>query len=132
MVEPDGTFLTKASESLLGARAELAAGRYSNSANRSCYAVFQAAIHAILAEGIKRPDTADVWNHGWVQGQFNGLIINRRHRYGADLHSILGDNYKVRVRADYSRDAVSEAVAVRALRRAERLIGAIVQREQPS
>jgi uncharacterized protein (UPF0332 family) len=123
-----GTFLEKAQESVAGARAELNAQRYCNSANRSYYAVFQAAIHAILAESI-RPPRPDDWDHGWVQNQFNGMLINRRHRYSSDLRPVLGDNYKTRVQADYTPDEVSQTLAARALRRAERFVEAIVQRE---
>jgi uncharacterized protein (UPF0332 family) len=132
MIELGGTFLDKAKESLTGARTELEGGRYSNSANRSYYAVFQAAIHAILAESVKPPGRGDHWDHGWVHGQFNGLLIHRRHRYSSDLRAVLNDNYDVRVQADYTPNAVSEVMASRALRRAERFVGAIVQREEQS
>ena len=124
--------LSKASERLIGARAELSTGRYSNSANRSYYATFQAAIHAVLAEGIKQPGGSDVWNHGWVQGQFNGHLISRRHLYASDLRGVMNENYNVRVQADYSSKVVPEIVAVRALRRAERFVRAVIQREQSS
>jgi uncharacterized protein (UPF0332 family) len=128
VIEPGGTFLDKAHESLEGARREYQGGRYSNSANRSYYAVFQAAIHAILAERI-RPPREDDWDPGWVQGQFIGLLINRRHLYSTDLRQVLPDNYDVRVRADYTARAVTEVLSSRALQRAERFIAAIVQRE---
>jgi len=131
MIEPGDTFLDKARESLTGAAAELEAQRYSNSANRSYYAVFQAAIHAILAAGI-RPPRDDDWDYGWVQGQFSGLLIHRRRLYSADLRRVLSDNYEVRVRADYTTRAVTEILASRALQRAERFVGAIVQRVEES
>jgi len=107
VIELDGTFLDKARESLTGARAELEAQRFSNSANRSYYATFQAAIHAILAESI-RPPRPDDWDHGWVQSQFNGVLITRRHHFAPELRSVLGDNYKVRAQADYSTKLVSQ------------------------
>ena len=129
MIESEGTYLDKAQESLAGARAELDATRYSNSANRSYYAVFQAAIHAILAASIRPPGISGEWNHGWVQGQFNGQIISRRHRYPTDLRGVMNENYLVRVQADYSPKAVTQVVASRALRRAERFVRAIVERE---
>ena len=132
MIKVGGTFLDKARESLTGARSELDGGRYSNSANRSYYAVFQAAIHAILAEEIRSPGRRDHWDHGWVHGQFNGLLIFRRHRYGSDLRAVLNSNYHVRVQADYSPGAVTESVASRALGRAERFVGAIIQRQEQS
>lgn len=129
MIDASGTFLDKAQQSIAGARAELAAARYSNSANRSYYAVFQAAVHAILVESI-RPPRPDDWDHGWVQGQLTGVLINRRHRYSADLRAVLSDNYKVRVQADYTTQAVSETVPVRALRRAERFVEAVASSEE--
>jgi uncharacterized protein (UPF0332 family) len=131
VIDPGGTFLDKARESLEGARREHEEGRYSNSANRSYYAVFQAAIHAILAERIK-PPRADDWDHGWVRGQFNGLLINRRHLYSTDLRGVFRENYEVRARADYTTRAITEVVARRALQRAERFVAAIVQRTEPS
>ena len=132
MIEVGSTILDKARESLTGARAELDGGRYSNSANRSYYAVFQAAIHAILAEQIRPPGRGGHWDHGWVHGQFNGLLIFRRHLYSSDLRAVLNNNYDVRVQADYSPHAVTESMASRALRRAERFVGAIVQRQEQS
>jgi uncharacterized protein (UPF0332 family) len=131
VIEPGATFLDKARESLEGARREHQGGRYCNSANRSYYAAFQAAIHAILAERI-RPPREDDWDHGWVRGQFNGLLINRRHIYGTDLRDVLHDDYEVRARADYTTRAVTEIVARRALQRAERFVAAIVQRAERS
>ena len=129
MIAPGGTFLDKARESLEGARLAHAGGRYNNSANRSYYACFQAAIHALIATGIVAYRPNMHWDHGFVQGQFIGHLINRRHRYGTDLKSILIDNYDVRVDADYKDQRVREIVALRALRRAERFVAAIVQRE---
>lgn len=123
------TYLEKARESLAGARSELERGRYSNAATRSYYAAFQAAIHAIVGAGIKPPGKGDTWDHGWVQGQFVGLLINRRHLYGTDLRAILSENYELRVRADYTMRAVSQILATRALQRAERFVNARVQRE---
>jgi uncharacterized protein (UPF0332 family) len=131
VIEPGATFLDKARESLEGARREHQGGRYSNSANRSYYAVFQAAIHAILAERI-RPPRDDNWDHGWVQGQFVGLLVNRRHLYSPEFRNVLSDNYDVRARADYTARAITEVQASRALRRAEQFVAAIVQKTEQS
>ena len=65
-------YLTKAIESLLTAEIESINGRYNNCANRCYYACFQAAITALLSEGI-RP--AGQWNHQFVQAQFVGVLI---------------------------------------------------------
>ena len=129
MIQPEETFLAKARESLEGARLAYEGGRYSNSANRSYYACLQAAIHALLAEGISPPGRGTRWDHSFVHGQFNGLLIHRRHRYSSDLRTVLTANYDLRVQADYTSDAVSEMSASRALRRTEQFVAAIVQRE---
>ncbi len=73
MDQTTAIYLTKAIESLLTAESEFANGRYNSCANRSYYACFQAAIAAILNEGI-RP--GGQWNHPFVQAQFVGVLIN--------------------------------------------------------
>lgn len=129
MTASGGTFLDKARESLEDARLAHAGGRYNSSANRSYYACFQAAVHALIAAGIVARGQDTHWNHGSIQGQFNGLLINRRHRYGTDLKQTLALNYDLRAAADYTDRAVTEIAALRALRRAERFVAAIVQTE---
>ena len=42
------------------------------------------------------------------------------------------DKARERVQADYSPDAVTESMASRALGRAERFVGAIIQRQEQS
>ena len=128
MIDRGSTFLDKAMESLEDAREAYRGGRYNNAANRSYYACLQAGIYALLAEQITPPGRGTNWDHGFVHGQFNGILIHRRHRYSADLRTILPDNYEVRVQADYTAVSVSEVVALRALRRAERFVAAVAQR----
>jgi hypothetical protein len=79
MINPNLLFLEKAVESLTGAESEALNGRYNNSANRSYYATFQAAIAALILAGTRPPGGAD-WGHGYVAAQFDGLI-NRRKLY---------------------------------------------------
>jgi uncharacterized protein (UPF0332 family) len=90
--------LAKATESLLSAESEFVNGRYNSCANRCYYACFQAAIAALLGEGI-RP--AGQWNHQFVQAQFVGVLINQRKRYDAQLRRVLADNQSLRDKADY-------------------------------
>ena len=66
-------YLAKAEESLRTAESEFANGRYNSCANRCYYACFQAAIAALLAEGIR---ARGQWSHEFVQGQFVGVLIN--------------------------------------------------------
>jgi uncharacterized protein (UPF0332 family) len=89
MVERDSVYLERARESLAGAESEFVNHRYINSANRSYYAVYQAAIHALLAAGIRPPGATEQWGHDYVQAQFVGQLINRRKRYPADLRNTL-------------------------------------------
>jgi uncharacterized protein (UPF0332 family) len=118
-------YLTKAIESLLTAESEFANGRYNSCANRSYYACFQAAIAAILNEGI-RP--VGQWNHQFVQAQLVGVLINQRKRYDTALRRVLSDNQSLRDKADYRPEFVTATQASRALRRTRLFITAIRQR----
>jgi uncharacterized protein (UPF0332 family) len=118
-------YLTKAIESLLTAESEFANGRYNSCANRSYYACFQAAIAAMLIEGI-RP--AGQWNHQYVQAQFVGVLINKRKRYESELRRVLADNQSLRDKADYRPELVTATQASRALRRTRLFVTAIRQR----
>jgi uncharacterized protein (UPF0332 family) len=130
MIQSSGTFLDKARESLAGARVELEGGRYNNSANRSYYAVFQAGIHALQLEGVRLPAGGTEWGHDFVDAQFSGLLVNRRHRYETSLRNVIGDNRSLRKDADYTTSSVSPVRAARALQRAERLVAAVIQRDE--
>jgi uncharacterized protein (UPF0332 family) len=118
-------YLAKATESLLSAESEFVNGRYNSCANRCYYACFQAAIAALLCEGI-RP--AGQWNHQFVQAQFVGVLINQRKRYDAQLRRALADNQSLRDQADYRPELVTATQARRALRRTRLFITAIRQR----
>ena len=118
-------YLIKASESLQTAESEFANGRYNSCANRCYYACFQAAIAALLGEGI-RP--RGQWNHEFVQGQFVGVLLNQRHLYETQLRRVLADNQILRVKADYRAELVTATQARRALARTRTFVDAIRQR----
>ena len=118
-------YLAKAAESLLTAESELINGRYNSCANRCYYACFQAAIAAVLSEGIR--GLGDQWPHTFVQAVFAGQLINRRHRYPATLRSTLGDLQHLRHRADYKTDLITRTEATRGLRRCRELVTAVRQ-----
>src|ERR671932_2116851 len=106
MNDDDATlYLAKAEESIAGAESELANGRYNNCANRCYYACFQAAIAALLTEGIQ--SRGEQWSHTFVQGQFVGQLVNRRKRYAASLRDVLARTLIVRQSADYEPDQVT-------------------------
>lgn len=123
-MDDDATiYLAKAAESLLTAESELAHGRYNSCANRCYYACFQAAIAAMLREGIRA--SGGQWGHDFVQAQFVGQLINRRKRYSSDLRSVLADNQVLRDQADYEPVNVTKIHANRALGRARTFVNAI-------
>ena len=122
-------YLVKALESLAGADSEFANERFNNSANRSYFACFQAAVHALLELGL-RPAGHQQWAHDFVQAQFVGSLINRRKLYPERLRDVLLRNLELRHAADYRRDQVSQTQASRALQRAREFVGAIEQEAQ--
>ena len=110
---------------MIGAESEFLNERYHNSANRAYYACFQAAIAALQKAGIEA--RRGEWGHDFVQAQFNGMLINRRHLYPAEFRTILTSNHALRVRADYLEGVVSRTDAERALRRARLFVMAIAE-----
>src|SRR6266511_3778024 len=86
-------FGLKSLESLAGAESEYVNGRFNTCANRCYYACFQAAIAALLREGI-RP--RGQWSHAFVQAQLVGVVINQRKRYDPQLRRVLADNQSLR------------------------------------
>ena len=123
---PDITiYVAKATESLLTAESEFVNGRYNSCANRCYYACLQAAIAALLREGI-RP--RGQWSHAFVQAQFVGVLINQRKRYDPQLRRVLSDNQTLRDQADYRPALVTATQAGRALRRSRLFVTAVRQR----
>ena len=118
-------YQAKAMECLLTAESEFVNGRYNSCANRCYYSCFQAAIVALLREGI-RP--RGQWSHEFVHAQFVGVLINQRKRYDSDLRRVLADNQILRDQADYRAELVTPTQAGRALRRSRMLVTAVQQR----
>jgi len=120
MTDVSQIFLIKAVESLDGAESEFANTRYNNCANRCYYACFQAAIYALMQEGIS--PQGNQWGHAFVQAQFAGQLVNRRKLYSAKFRDTLERTYAVRQRADYQVQQVSNKQASRALARTREFI----------
>lgn len=119
-------YFEKSAQSLAGGESEFINGRYNNAANRCYYACFQAAIAAILKEGLSA--RGGHWGHEHVAGQFSGLLINRRHLYPTELRGILERNYILRQRADYEGDHVSRTETARALDRTRVFVETVEER----
>ena len=92
-------YMTKARESLAGAESEFENERFNNGVNRAYFAAFQAAISALLRDGIRRGD--DTWPHKYVQSEFSGRLINRRRRDPPRFRATLAELQRLRHRADY-------------------------------
>jgi uncharacterized protein (UPF0332 family) len=118
-------FLRKALESIAGAESEYADARFNNCANRAYYACFQAAIAALIWEGIRAGGSH--WAHTFVQAQFAGTIVNRRHRYPSAMRGTLSELVTLRHSADYDPDPINRAEASRALRRGHEFVEAVRQ-----
>jgi len=121
-------YLTKAIESLTGAESEFTNGRYNNCANRCYYAMFQAAVAALIAAGVRPTNIKKPWEHDFVQAQFSGVLIVRRKLYSSDLAALFSEVAQRRLTADYDVAAISQTVAARALHKT-RLFVSTVQRE---
>jgi uncharacterized protein (UPF0332 family) len=130
MQEPDDVYLDKAGESLAGAESEFANARYNNSVSRAYYACFQAAIHALLLNGVRPRGVHAQWGHDFVQAEFVGLLINRRKLYPADLRQTLFRNLNLRHEADYSRTTVRPLEASRVLRRSRQFVDAVLSKNE--
>ena len=129
MIDRTTVYLEKAQESVAGAQRELADGRNNNCANRAYYACFQAAVHALMAAGIRPPAATDRWGHEFVLARFNGDLINRRKLYPTDLRRTIELNFRLRLVVDYGLGRVSSVQAERAARRADRFVAAVAERE---
>jgi uncharacterized protein (UPF0332 family) len=111
---------------LITAESEFVNGRYNRCANRCYYACFQAAVAALIQEGIRpRGD----WGHDFVQGQFIGLLVNRRKRFGTELRPILVETQELRDRGDYQPSYVTQIQARRALSRTRAFVAAVRERK---
>jgi uncharacterized protein (UPF0332 family) len=99
-------YLVKARESLEGASSEFANGRFDNCASRAYYACFQAAIAALLSEGIGTAGQAEQWGHDYVQARFTGDLINRRKQYPGTFRETLIRGLQLRHTADYKTQHV--------------------------
>lgn len=117
-------YLTKARATLAGAELELANGLYNNAVNRAYYACYQAAIAALIAEGVS-PTIAAYWPHDAVQVQFPTLLIDQRRRYPRALRATLKAIFDERLKADYEPDLIDAATAGEAVRRAREFVGQV-------
>jgi uncharacterized protein (UPF0332 family) len=116
-------FLDKALESLASAHADFAAARYNSCANRAYYAAFQAAIAALIQEGVS--PRGGEWSHRFVMSEFSSTLIRRRHIVRSSLSSALNALMEKRNVADYESRSVSKQESRRSLRRAGEIVSVV-------
>ena len=98
-------FLAKAEESLASAEDDFAKARYNSCARNAYYAAFQAAVAALIGDGIQ-PEGR--WEHYFVQARLAGILIRRRKLFPAAFASLLSESFKIRAAADYSAGFVGQ------------------------
>ena len=125
MVTDHLAYLEKAIESLAGAESEFANRRYNNCANRCHYAMFQAAVAALIVAGIRPVNVKGQWDHDFVQARFSGVLIARRKLYPSSLASSLSKAALKRLLADYEIVAVSRVAAERTLQMARLFVSTV-------
>ena len=106
-------------------------GEYDPCASRAYYAVFQAAIAALLKLTDARPRMVQgrfVWEHDWVPGQFNRRLIHERKLFSSDLVNVPSELLQRRHEADYYENRVSEKTARRSLDKAKRFVEAVQEK----
>ena len=122
-----GGYLAKAEESTVGAESELDAGRADNASSRAYYAAFQAAIAALLAEGVLVAlGKGGTISHKGVNAAFAGQLIHRRKVYSSRMKHTLPWLIELRHRADYLPSAVGAGDARASVSMARDLVEAVV------
>lgn len=125
--ESPSVYLGKARASLAGADVELANDLCDNAVNRAYYACYQAAVAALVAEGVQ-PLMDRYWPHDLVQTQFPSVLIDRRGCYPRRLRTTLKAIFDERLKADYEPDRIDRQTASEAVRRAHDFVEHICQR----
>jgi uncharacterized protein (UPF0332 family) len=112
----------KAESNLRAARLLLDAGEYAPCIGCAYFAAFHAAITALLKWTDYR---SKEWRHKTVQAEFAARLVHRRKMFTAEMVAILPELLRLRNEAAYSPDPVSADQARRAVRWAEKFVGAI-------
>ena len=128
MSEVGDAFLSPAQERPAGAESEYDNARYKNAANRAYFACFHAAIAALELVNVRPPSGKREWTHVFVQGQFPGLLINRRKLYPAEMRDARSQTRRLRQHADYDGLPVTRTEAARSLSRARDFVAGVASR----
>ena len=119
------SFWIKAYENLRVAQLCFDNGFYNACANRAYYAMYQAAIAILIANGF--PPTQKHIDHGWVQSVFARELINRKKIFPGKFRRYLFDSQIIRNDADYDEASINQKTAKRQLNRCREFVDSIRQ-----
>lgn len=120
-------YLEKAKGNLKVAQLTLDAGEYDASVSRAYYAVFQAALAALLKLTDYRRK-GRYWDHGDAQAQLNRRLIRQQKALPSQLARVAEDLINLRHIADYETNRVSAQVAHRSFSKAKSFVDAVEAR----
>ncbi len=114
-------FLDKARSNLRVAERALMDGEPDPSVSRAYYAVFHAAIAALLKLTDYRPKE-QTWVHASVAAEFNRRLIRQRKVFKSDLAHIPDDLRTLRHQADYDSETIGKKIAGQCLRDVQKFV----------
>lgn len=118
-------WVEKAAENLAVAEWCHECGHFNACANRLYYAMFHAALAALLKYGIA--SGGENIRHDWVQASFSGQLIHRRKVFPRRFRGYLVDAFRVRVTADYLPERAGKAEVSKELRKANDFVNTIIR-----
>jgi uncharacterized protein (UPF0332 family) len=113
--------LARAESSLRAAKVCLEQRCLDSAASRAYFAMFQAAVCALEAYGVRRTE----WSHKSLHAAVAGILIRRRKVVPAVLAGALPNAMEIRHTADYQQFAPSERQVRRVVLMAEQFMAAI-------
>ena len=117
-------FLDKAQSNLRVAERAFMDGESDPCVSRAYYAVFHAAIAALLKLTDYRPER-QTWDHASVAAEFNRRLIKQRKVFKSDLAHIPGKLCFLRHKADYNSEAIGKKIAGQSFREAQKFVKAV-------
>lgn len=115
--------LARAQASLHAAQLCLEHRLFDSAVNRAYFAMFQAAIAALEAQGTKRKE----WTHKGVHSDFVHAFVRRRKVVPLGFANVLPTMMDLRHKADYEHPGVSQRQAKRAVQEAHNFISLLQQ-----
>ena len=120
----ESDWMVKAAENLAVADWCQEQGHFNACANRFYYAMFHAALAALLKHGMK--PSGEKIGHDWVQANFSGQLIHRRKVFPRKFRQYLVKAFRVRVAADYQLMPVSKNLVTNELKKAREFVNTII------